>query len=92
MCDPNHCGWMHLQGTLNTERYGRRGVLGIIKLAYKLLVNDRAKFSALLVGITFAVFLIIMMTSIFAGVLNRASATVINIGASIWVMDPSVQR
>ena len=27
----------------------------------------------------------------FAGVLNRASATVINIGARIWVMDPSVQ-
>ena len=66
-------------------------MLGILKLAYKLLVNDRAKFTALLVGITFAVFLIIMMTSIFAGVLNRASATVINIGASIWVMDPSVQ-
>jgi putative ABC transport system permease protein len=66
-------------------------VLGILKLAYKLLVNDRAKFTALLVGITFAVFLIIMMTSIFAGVLTRASATVINIGASIWVMDPAVQ-
>ncbi len=64
---------------------------GILKLAYKLLVNDRAKFTALLVGITFAVFLIIMMTSIFAGVLTRASATVINIGASIWVMDPAVQ-
>lgn len=66
-------------------------MVGILKLAYKLLVNDRAKFSALLVGITFAVFLIIMMTSIFAGVLNRASATVINIGASMWVMDPAVQ-
>jgi len=66
-------------------------VLGILKLAYKLLVNDRAKFTALLVGITFAVFLIVMMTSIFAGVLDRASATVINIGASIWVMDPAVQ-
>ena len=66
-------------------------MLGILKLAYKLLVNDRAKFTALLVGITFAVFLIIMMTSIFAGVLTRASATVINIGASIWVMDPAVQ-
>lgn len=66
-------------------------MLGILKLAYKLLVKDRAKFTALLVGITFAVFLIIMMTSIFVGVLTRASATVINIGASIWVMDPSVQ-
>src|SRR5579862_5584829 len=64
---------------------------GILKLAYKLLVNDKAKFTALLVGITFAVFLMIPMTSLFAGVLNRASATVINLGASIWVMDPAVQ-
>jgi putative ABC transport system permease protein len=31
------------------------------------------------------------MTSIFSGVLNRSSATVINIGAKIWVMDPAVQ-
>lgn len=64
---------------------------GILKLAYKLLVNDKAKFSALLVGITFSVFLMIAMTSMFAGVLRRASATVINLGASIWVMDPAVQ-
>lgn len=64
---------------------------GILKIAYKLLVNDRAKYSALLIGITFAVFLMIAMTSLFAGVLSRASATVINVGASIWVMDPAVQ-
>lgn len=64
---------------------------GMLKLAYKLLVNDRAKFSGLLVGITFAVFLMIEMTSLFAGVLNRASSTVLNIGAGMWVMDPAVQ-
>lgn len=64
---------------------------GILKIAYKLLVNDRAKFTALLIGITFAVFLMIAMTSLFAGVLKRGSATVINIGASVWVMDPAVQ-
>lgn len=64
---------------------------GVLKIAYRLLVNDRAKFSALLVGITFAVFLMIEMTSPFSGILNRASATVINIGASMWVMDPAVQ-
>jgi putative ABC transport system permease protein len=29
---------------------------GILKLAYQLLVNDKAKFTALLVGNTFAVF------------------------------------
>lgn len=66
------------------------GMKGMLKLAYKLLVNDRAKFTGLLVGITFAVFLIVMATSMFAGVLNRSSSTVINIGASIWVMDPAV--
>lgn len=64
---------------------------GIFKLAYKLLVNDRAKFTALLVGITFAVFLIMFITSMFIGVLNHASSTVINVGATIWVMDPAVQ-
>jgi len=66
-------------------------VTGILKLAYKLLVNDKAKFTALLVGITFAVFLMIQMTAMFAGVLSRASATVFNLGASMWIMDPAVQ-
>jgi putative ABC transport system permease protein len=64
---------------------------GVLRIAYKLLANDRAKFTALLVGITFAVFLMVMMTSMFAGVLARSSATVFNIGADIWVMDPAVQ-
>jgi putative ABC transport system permease protein len=69
----------------------RRGrYRGHLILAYKLLVNDRAKFVALLVGITFAVFLMVQMTSMFAGVLARAGATVTNIGAKIWVMDPAV--
>ena len=63
---------------------------GILKLAYLLLVNDKGKFAALLVGITFAAFLMLQMTSMFAGILNRSSATVINIGARLWVMDPAV--
>jgi putative ABC transport system permease protein len=63
---------------------------GILKLAYKLLVNDRPKFAALLVGITFAVFLMIQMTSMFAGILSKASATIINVGARVWVMDRAV--
>jgi len=63
---------------------------GILKIAFKLLVNDKGKFAALLVGITFAVFLMVMMTSMFAGILARSSSTVINIGAKIWVMDPAV--
>jgi len=65
---------------------------GILKIAYKLLVNDRGKFAALLVGITFAVFLMIMMTSMFAGILYKSSATIINTGAKVWVMDPAVNN
>ncbi len=65
---------------------------GILKIALKLLVNDKSKFSALLVGITFAVFLMVMMTSMFSGILTRASATVLNIGAKVWVMDPAVNN
>jgi putative ABC transport system permease protein len=65
-------------------------VKGILKIAFKLLVNDKGKFAALLIGITFAVFLMVQMTSIFAGILKSASATVTNIGAKIWVMDPAV--
>lgn len=63
---------------------------GNLRIAYELLVNDRAKFSALLIGISFAVFLMILMTSMFAGVLFRSSATVTNVGASLWIMDPAV--
>ncbi len=66
------------------------GILGTLRVAYKLLVNDKAKFATLIVGITFAVFLMIMMTSMFAGILLRSSSTVINIGAKVWVMDPTV--
>jgi putative ABC transport system permease protein len=63
---------------------------GIFKIALKLLINDRAKFAGLIVGISFAMFLIVQLTSIFSGVLHKASSNVINIGARIWVMDPSV--
>ena len=63
---------------------------GILTIGFKLLVNDRAKFSALLIGITFAVFLMVQMTAMFAGILNRAYSTVTNIGATMWIMDPAV--
>ncbi|HVV48233.1 MAG TPA: ABC transporter permease [Polyangia bacterium] len=63
---------------------------GILKIAYKLLVNDKGKFAALLMGITFAVFLMIQVTSMFAGMMLKASATVTNTGAKMWVMDRAV--
>jgi len=63
---------------------------GILRIGFKLLVNDRGKFFALLIGITFAVFLMMQMTALFAGILNRAFSPVTNIGAAMWIMDPAV--
>jgi putative ABC transport system permease protein len=63
---------------------------GILRIGFKLLVNDRGKFFALLIGITFAVFLMMEMTAMFAGILNRAFSPVTNVGAAMWVMDPAV--
>ena len=63
---------------------------GILRIGFKLLVNDRGKFFALLIGITFSVFLMMEMTAMFAGILNRAFSTVTNVGAEMWVMDPAV--
>jgi putative ABC transport system permease protein len=63
---------------------------GILRIGFKLLVNDKGKFSALLIGITFAVFLMMEATALFAGVMNRAYSTVTNIGATMWIMDPGV--
>ena len=34
----------------------------------------------------------IMMTSMFSGILRRSAATVTNVGATIWVMDPAVNN
>jgi putative ABC transport system permease protein len=65
-------------------------MLGILRIAYKLLVNDKGKFTALLMGLTFSVFLMIQMTSMFAGMMKKASATVTNTGSKVWVMDPAV--
>jgi putative ABC transport system permease protein len=36
------------------------------------------------------VFLMLMMTSLFSGILYRSSSAVINVGAKVWVMDPAV--
>ena len=65
---------------------------GILKLAHKLLVTDKTKFAALVGGITFAVFLMVFVTSMLIGVLNHSSAMVTNVGAPVWVLDPAVQN
>jgi len=63
---------------------------GMLKAAIKLLANDTGKFFTLILGITFAVFLMMQMTSAFSGLMYRTAATIYNVGAKVWVMDPSV--
>ena len=67
-------------------------MIGILKIAYKLLVNDKGKFIAVLLGITFSVFLMVQMTSMFSGMMKKASSTVTNTGAKVWVMDRAVNN
>jgi putative ABC transport system permease protein len=55
-------------------------------------MNDRGKFFGLLMGITFSVFLMTMMMSMFSGIISRASATIDNVGAKVWVLDPAVNN
>ena len=64
---------------------------GVLRLAMKLLLGDRGKFMTLVIGITFAVFLMMLMTSMFFGIIEHSAGNIINIGARIWVMDPDVQ-
>jgi len=75
----------------NGRRRGVKKYRGILRIGFKLLVNDKGKFSALLIGITFSVFLMMQMTAMFAGILNRADSNVTNIGANDVDHGPSGQ-
>jgi putative ABC transport system permease protein len=65
-------------------------MIGLFQIGLKLLVGDRGKFSSLIVGITIAVFLMMQVTAIFSGVLHRLASNIINVGATLWVMDPDI--
>jgi putative ABC transport system permease protein len=65
---------------------------GILRIAYNLLVNDRGKFTTLVLGMTFSVFLMVNSISIFSGIMRKASSLVANTGAPMWVMDLGVNN
>jgi putative ABC transport system permease protein len=61
-------------------------------IAWKMLTGNRAKYYAILFGISFAVMLMSEQSAIFTGLMRNTSSTIRDIsGADIWVMDPSVQ-
>jgi putative ABC transport system permease protein len=63
----------------------------MLRVALKMLIGDRAKYTGLLFGITFTSFLVTFAGSYFAGFMTRGFALIAeNPQADVWVMDPAV--
>lgn len=61
-------------------------------VALKMLMGDTAKYFGIVLGITFASFLITQQASIFVGIMTRTFGFLSDTRqADIWVMDPKVQ-
>ena len=61
-------------------------------IALKMLTGNRAKYFAIIFGISFAVMLMTQQASIFVGLMRNTSSQIRDIrDADVWVMDPSVQ-
>ena len=61
-------------------------------IAIKMLLGDRAKYVGIIIGLTFASFLVTWPSAIFSGVMSRTFSFVTDVGLpDIWVVDPQVQ-
>jgi len=64
----------------------------MLRVAIKMLLGDRAKYTGLLFGLTFTSFLVTYAGSYFCGFMTRGFALIAeNPGADVWVMDPAVE-
>jgi putative ABC transport system permease protein len=61
-------------------------------LALKMLFGDTAKYLMLIFGIFFATFLILQQLAIFCGLMRWTTATLKNVNAPIYVVDPQVTQ
>ncbi len=62
-------------------------------VALKMLVGDRAKYWAIVLGLTFTALLVTQQLSIFVGLLERSYASLDDIrGGDVWILDPMVQQ
>ncbi len=62
------------------------------RIAFKMLVGDRAKYIGIVMGLTFASFLITQQASIFVGLMTRSYGFISDLpDVDIWVMDPQVK-
>jgi putative ABC transport system permease protein len=61
-------------------------------VALKMLTGDRGKYLGIILGLTFASFLITQQMAIFVGLMTRTYGFITDSGlADLWVMDPKVQ-
>ncbi|MEM7577522.1 MAG: ABC transporter permease [Planctomycetota bacterium] len=61
-------------------------------VALRMLIGDKTKCLALILGVGFSTLLICQQVSIFFGLLGRASSVVNDVReADLWIMDPSVK-
>jgi len=61
-------------------------------VALKMLIGDRAKYVAIILGILFASMLITHQEAIFCGIMSRTVSAITDLGLpDIWVMDSKVQ-
>ncbi len=61
-------------------------------VALRMLTGDRAKYLGLVFAIAFSTFLLENQTSIFAGIMLRTGAQIVDVtDAEVWVMDPQTK-
>lgn len=64
----------------------------MLRIAILMLIGDRGKYLALVLGLSFAVLLISQQAAIFLGLLIRATGPLQNVGqADLWVADPATR-
>jgi len=64
----------------------------MLLIALKMLIGDRIKYLGLIVGLSFASFIISQQGAIFIGIMKRTFSFITDTSQpNIWVMDPSVQ-
>lgn len=64
----------------------------MLKIALKMLIKDKAKYIGIILGLSFASFIITQQASIFIGIMSRTYGFISDTSqGDIWVMDPKVQ-
>src|SRR2546421_11245078 len=58
----------------------------MVNLAQKILLYDKLRFLITVVGVGFAVMLVLVQTGLFLGLMGNASATIDHLDADVWVL------